>query len=404
MMLAVVIWALVWAGMYSDASRFRWDDLLRSPAGFLLAIRPFLPLIALVLALLLFRRSERSAPPLTRGSLPALALYGLLGGLFFFLSPEPFISLYWAGLFLSAVVSAWALVNMDEPERQARVLMTVNAAVIITLVVFYIAGPLWPILKGAHNPRLYKLPFGLGIQTANGVGRFAGVLALISLSRLRQPEPLKKVVWSGLLALSIVGLAVSESRAAIVGFVVGTLLVVLASRKFVWLFALVPGLFYFLYKAWFVWRFKGSLENAFFLAGRETTWHKAMALAFRTPFVGHGFHADRLILEGEHVHMAYLHSLIQSGFAGALLFTWAIVGIWVLVAKERVVPRAARAEGAANFALTESLAILGFLTARSFFESTAAFYGVDLLLLAPVLAYLQIWCRDNPRPAPQAAS
>ncbi len=403
MMLSTIIWLMVWAGMYSDVSGFRWDDLLRSPAGFLLALRPFFPLIAMVLALVLFSRARRADQPVTRGSLLALALYGLLGGLSFFLSPEPFFSLYWAGLFLSAVVSTWALVNMGEPERQARALMNVNAAVIIGLVVFYIAGPLWPILKGAHNPRLYKLPFGLGIQTANGVGRFAGVLGLLSLSRIRQPELLKKAVWAGLLALAVLALALSESRAAIMGFVVGTLLIVMASRRFIWLAALVPGLFYFLYQAWFVWRFKGSLENAFFLAGRETTWRKALELAFRSPFVGHGFHADRLILEGEHIHMAYLHSLIQSGFVGALLFTGAIAGMWFLIIRDRVVPRLALIEGRANLFLTESVAILGFLTARSFFESTAAFYGVDLLLLTPVLAYLQIWCRDNPGPEPRAA-
>jgi O-antigen ligase len=404
MILPAVLWTLVWAGMYSDVSRSQWADLLRSPVGFLLALRPFLPIIAMVLGLLLIARSERSALPLTRGSLPALGLYGLIGALFFFLSPEPFVSLYWAGLFLSPVVLTWSLANREDPERQARALMNVNAAVIVTLVAFYLAGPLWPVLRGAHNPRLYKLPFGLGIQTANGVGRFAGVLALVALSRLRQPELLKKAAWAGLLALSLLGLALSESRTAILGFIAGTLLIVAANRKFAWLAAIVPGLFFFLYKAWFVWRFKGSLENAFFLTGRETTWHKALELALRSPFVGHGFHADRLMLEGEHVHMAYLHSLIQSGFLGALLFTGAIVGIWVLVFKNRVVQRTVLVEGAANFPLTESLAILAFLTARSFFESTAAFYGVDLLLLAPVVAYLQIWCRDNPGPEPHVAS
>ena len=36
--------------------------------------------------------------------------------------------------------------------------------------------------------------------------------------------------------------------------------------------------------------------------------------------------------------------------------------------------------------LFESTMIAGFLTARSFFESTAAFYGVDLLLFIPAIA------------------
>jgi O-antigen ligase len=398
MIMSALLWILVWAGMYSDVSSFRWENLLWSPASFVLALRPFLPIIAMALSLAMLFKSERVILVLSRGPLAAMALYGLIGGLFFFLSPDPFQSLYWAALFLAVIVVAWSSVNRDDPEGQVRALINVNIAVVVVLVFFYMAGPLRPVLMGAHNPRLYKLPFGLGIQTANGVGRFAAILALIALSRLRGPELVKRAGWSGLLALSVLGLALSESRTAILGFIVGSLVIVIANRKFSWLVAVVPGVFYFLYKAWFVWRFKGNFENAFFLTGRETTWRKALSLSFQSPFVGHGFHADRLMLEGEHVHMAYLHSLIQSGIVGAILFAGAVVGLWIMVVRNRVMQRTALVHGVPNLLLTESLALLGFLTARSFFESTAAFYGVDLLLLIPAMAYLQIWCRKNPVP------
>jgi O-antigen ligase len=396
MVIAAFLWVLVWGGMYSDVSRFDVAGLLAGPASFVLTMRPFLPMLAMTVCLVLLVRKRTISLVLEPGPFLMFSLYGLLGAVFFFLSPQPFFSLYWAGLFLSAPFVVWTLVNTGDPEARLGLLMSINTAVVLVMVVFYIAGPLWPILMGAHNPRLYKLPFGLGLQTANGVGRFAGVLALIALSRLRGPELYKRVLWAGLLAAAVLGLALSESRTAILGFIVGSLLVVAASRKFTWLAAIVPGVFYFLYKAWFVWRFKGSLENAFFLTGRETTWRKALSIALQSPLAGHGFHADRLMLEGEHVHMAYLHSLIQSGVLGALLFTGAVVGLWVIVAKRRIVQRTALVKGPANFLLTESLAVLGFLTARSFFESTAAFYGVDLLLFVPVMAYLQVWSRTNP--------
>jgi O-antigen ligase len=395
MVIAAFLWVLVWGGMYSDVSRFDVAGLLAGPASFVLTLRPFLPILAMAVCLVLLVRKRTISLVFEPGPFLMLSLYGLLGAVFFFLSPQPFFSLYWAGLFLSAPFVVWTLVNTDDPEARLGLLMSINAAVVLVMVVFYIAGPLWPILRGAHNPRLYKLPFGLGLQTANGVGRFAGVLALIALSRLRGQELYKRVLWAGLLAAAVLGLALSESRTAILGFIVGSLLVVAANRKFTWLAAIVPGIFFFLYKAWFVWRFKGSLENAFFLTGRETTWRKALSIALQAPLAGHGFHADRLMLEGEHVHMAYLHSLIQSGVLGALLFTGAVIGVWVIVAKHRIVQRTALVEGPANFLLTESLAVLGFLTARSFFESTAAFYGVDLLLFVPVMAYLQVWSRTN---------
>jgi len=396
MILPAVLWMLVWAGIYSDVSKFRWESLLQSPFSFALALRPFLPIVAFALGLLVLGKSERVTLVLSRGPILALALYGLVGGFFFFLSPDPFLSVYWAALFFSAVFVAWILVNQENPERQAMTLMDVNTAVILVLVIFYLFGPLWPILRGAPNPRLYQLPFGLGIQTANGVGRFAGVLALVSLSRLRQPEIIKRALWLGLFGVSVLSLALSESRTAMLGFIAGSLLIVVANRKWSWLIAGVPAVFYFLYKAWFVWRFKGSIENAFFLTGRETTWRKALGLSLRSPLLGHGFHADRLMLEGEHVHMAYLHSLIQSGVLGAVLFTGAFVGLWVIIVKNRVIQRTARVGGIQNFLLTESLAVLGFLAARSFFESTAAFYGVDLLFLVPCMAYIQIWVERNP--------
>ncbi len=396
MIASAALWILVWAGMYAEIDRFRLDSLLASPASLVLTLRPLMPLIAIAACVVMLARRGTVPLAFSRGPIMALGLYGLTGAFFFFLSPEPFVSIYWSALFLSVVFVAWTLVNQEDPERQAKLIMDINAAVIVVIVFFYFVGPLWPILRGAPNPRLYKLPFGLGVQTANGVGRFAGVLALIALSRLRQPLVLRRLLWGGLLAMAVISLGLSESRTAILGFIVGTLLLVLANRKFTWLILGVPGIFYFLYKAWFVWRFKGSFENAFFLTGRETTWHKALDIALRSPLVGHGFHADRLMLEGEHVHMAYLHSLIQSGVLGAFFFAAAIVGLWVLLVKNKVLQRLAFVEGVENLLLTESIAVAGFLAARSFFESTAAFYGVDLLFLVPCMAYIQLWCRMNP--------
>jgi O-antigen ligase len=274
--------------------------------------------------------------------------------------------------------------------------MAVNVILVAILVLFYFAGPLRPILLGAPNPRRYQLPFGLGFQNANGVGRFAAVLGLVALSRIRHRELYLKLPWLGLLAVSLVSLALSESRTAILGFVAGSLLIVLFNRKFSWLILAIPGIFYYLYNAWFVWRFRGSFETAFVLTGREATWRRVLAIALRSPLTGHGFHADRLMVEGEHVHMAYLHSLIQSGVLGALLFAAAMAGLWWIILRNRVLQRLVTIEGQANFLMTESVALLGFMTVRSLFESTAAFYGVDLLLLMPAMAYIQVWSRRNP--------
>jgi O-Antigen ligase len=394
----IVLWAMVWAGMYSDISALRAERLAAGPMSFITAVRPVLPLLAAVACVVILVRAGRISLSFTRGPVLALSAYGLLGLLFFFMSPDPFASMYWAGLFLSAVFVVWTLVNQGDPETQARLLMAVNIAVVAVLVLFYFAGPLRPILLGAPNPRLYRLPFGLGVQNANGVGRFAGVLALIALSRVRHTEIYLKAPWLVLLGVSLISLALSQSRTAILGFAVGSLIIVLLNRKFSWLFLVIPGIFYYLYNAWFVWRFKGSFGTAFVLTGRGATWERILDLAMRAPLLGHGFNADRLMFGGEHVHMAYLHSFLQSGVLGALLFAAAIVGLWWLLVRERVPQRLVAVQGEANFLMTESVALAGFMTVRSFFESTAAFYGVDLLLLMPAVAFIQVWCGRNPRP------
>ena len=396
MIASIVLWLMVWAGMYSDISAFRAERLLEGPMSLAQALRPLLPILAAVACLVVLFKAGRIALSFTRGPVLAISAYGLVGTFFFFMSPEPFISLYWGALFLSAVFVVWTLVNQDEPEKQARALMAVNVALVAVLVLFYFAGPMRPILMGAPNPRLYHLPFGLGVQNANGVGRFAAVLGLIALSRARRREIHFKAPWLVLLAVALVSLALSQSRSAILGFAVGSLIVVLANRKYAWLVLAIPGIFYYLYNAWFVWRFKGSFGTAFVLTGREVTWRRVLDISLRSPLAGHGFHADRLMIGGEHVHMAYLHSLIQSGVLGALLFAAAMAGMWWILVKGRVLQRLASVEGEANFLLTESVALVGFMTVRSFFESTAAFYGVDLLFLLPAMAYIQVWCRRNP--------
>jgi len=396
MIASIALWLMVWAGMYSDISAFQGERLLEGPLGFAMALRPLLPILAAVGCLVILFKSGRIALSFTQGPVLAISAYGLIGMFFFFLSPEPFVSLYWGGLFLSTVFVVWTLVNQEGSEQQARVLMAINVILVSVIVLFYFTGPLWPILMGAPNPRLYRLPFGFGLQNANGVGRLAGVLALVALSRVRHREPYLKVPWLALLAVSLVSLALSESRTAILGFVAGSLLIVLANRKYSWLVLGIPGIFYYLYNAWFVWRFKGSYETAFVLTGREATWRRVLTISLKSPLTGHGFHADRLIFEGEHVHMSYLHSLIQSGILGALFFAAAIFGLWWILVRNRVLQRLASIEGEPNFLMTESVAIVGFMTVRSFFESTAAFYGVDLLLLMPAMAYIQVWNRRNP--------
>jgi O-antigen ligase len=105
-----------------------------------------------------------------------------------------------------------------------------------------------------------------------------------------------------------------------------------------------------------------------------------------------------------HMHNSYLHAAIQEGGIGFILFAAAIVGIWALMLLKNVFKVSRHLEGQDQVLLMESVLIVAFLTSRSFFESTAAFYGVDLLLLIPAMAFISMMLRepDTPETEPEA--
>ena len=114
-----------------------------------------------------------------------------------------------------------------------------------------------------------------------------------------------------------------------------------------------------------------------------------------SPFFGSGFHADRIMLDFAHMHNSYFHSLVQSGAIGTFFFAGAIIGIWHFIFKNNLLRRVKEVRENDQAFITESILIVTFLTARSFFESTAAFYGVDLLIFVPAIAYIFLWTQKN---------
>ncbi len=76
----------------------------------------------------------------------------------------------------------------------------------------------------------------------------------------------------------------------------------------------------------------------------------------------------------------------------------AAVVLWAFLWRSGVLRRIRTAPAPDQALLIQAVLILGFLSARSIFESTAAFYGVDLLLLVPAVAYIYQWAFDNPAP------
>ena len=140
-------------------------------------------------------------------------------------------------------------------------------------------------------------------------------------------------------------------------------------------------------------------EEFFEFTGRSAVWADALRLFKESPIIGYGFHADRIML-GTHAHNAFVQSMVQTGLIGTIPFLGALLFAWVLLFRNA--RRLMQLPETHKHLVIQCGAVLGFLTIRSFPESTGAFFGVDWLILAPLLLYLHLvhssYGPSNPAP------
>ena len=137
-----------------------------------------------------------------------------------------------------------------------------------------------------------------------------------------------------------------------------------------------------------------SLPKGFLrLSGRTDIWEAGWSLIKLSPWIGYGFHGDRMVL-GAHIHNSILASLIQTGFVGTLMFVGGIAFAWLFAIK--TICNLNNIKGShRNYAVQACLFLL-FFSARGLVESSGAFFGIDTLVLLPYVVYLQVInSRDN---------
>jgi O-antigen ligase len=234
----------------------------------------------------------------------------------------------------------------------------------------------------------YTLPFGLGTQRTNGAGRFALVVIIVCVIRFLTTRSRFRLAWPVMAAPAFFLLLQTQSRTALLGLAVTAVLLVFL-MGLDWRYLIVgPIMAAGAYISGFKLRARGQMDNLIGLTGRVTTWQRGIEQIQHSPFLGWGFNADRILLNAEHMHNSYLHAAIHTGIIGAFFFAATFVSLWIVIIRSRLLFRARAVLGPDRPYLFESILIIGFLTARGFFESTGAFYGVDLLLFAPAAAFI----------------
>lgn len=396
MILSLALWLMVWGGTFSGIYNLMPLPSVNDPLALFQGGRALLPVMAAYFCLLwaMATRARYRFGWTSPGFLVAYAALGFLSSIFF--SPDKVTSLYWATVYIAPLLVAWFITDRPEPLAILRRILHLNAAIVVLLMVVVLPEALRHGFGQATRFQSYMLPFGLGEIRANGVGRYALVVLIIAFVNLVTMPGKNRLLWLPPMIPALFLLMESQSRTSLLGLAVAGMLFVFIKGVNLRFLVAGPVAAYVIWISGFTWRARGDIGSLVLLTGRDNTWQKGLIQIGHSPFFGWGFHADRLLLDSEHMHNSYLHAAIQTGTIGALLFAAAVVVLWVFVFRSGVLRRIRSAGSPDQTLLMQSVLILGFLTARSFFESTAAFYGVDLLLFVPAVAYIYQWVFENP--------
>ena len=396
MILSLVLWFMAWGGVFTGIYNLTPLPSIHDPLAFFQGARALLPVMASYFCLLwaLATRARFCFGLTSLGFLFYYSVMGLLSSVFY--SPDKVTALYWGTAYLAPLAVAWFITERPDPLPILRTILRLNAAVIIVLMLAVLPEAYRFGFGKATRYQIYPLPFGLGEVRANGVGRYALIVLIIAFVNLAAASGKKRLLWLSLTVPALFLLMQTQSRSSLLGLAVVSMLFVLIRGINLRFLVAGPVAAYAIWVSGFTWRARGEFSSLVFLTGRDNTWQKGLTQIGHSPIFGWGFHADRLLVDSEHMHNSYLHAGIQAGLIGTLLFAAAIAVLWAFLVKSGVVRRIRAAEGPDQTLLIQSVLILGFLTARSFFESTAAFYGVDLLLLVPAVCYIYQWAFENP--------
>ena len=398
MTFSLVLWAFVWGGMFTGIYNLVPFPPVGDRMALFQALRALLPVAAAYICLLwaLAARARFRFHWTTPGFLVYYGALGLVASIFY--SPDAQTALYWCSAYLAPFLVAWFVVERPEPLPILRTILRANNAIIVFLFLAVLPEALRFGFGRSTRYQIYQMPFGLGEVRANGVGRYALVVLVIAFVDLVTSSSKKRFLWLPLFAPALFLLMQTQSRSSLLGLAVASMLFVVVRGVNLRFLVAGPAVAYAIWMSGFTWRAKGQISSLLFLTGRDTTWQKGLARIGESPVFGWGFHADRLLLNSEHMHNSYLHAAIQAGIPGALLFAAGVAVLWVFLWRSGVLRRIRTVAAPDHALLIQSVLILGFLSARSLFESTAAFYGVDLLLFVPAVCYIYQWALENPAP------
>jgi len=366
--------------------------------------RASLPLLVLALVLLRAPAALQRWGPRPVG-LRLWLVYGVLGLLSGVIAGRGFGAAYWALAYIAAIGVALIAIRSRHPLRAARRLNALSwivAAFFLVTMLVMVRGALF--VETEYGITAYGIVNRAGtvaggpVSRASGFARFAAVVGIVLFVGTWRSRGWRRFLLASGAAAAGALVYLMDSRGAILGAVaacgftmmyagrrarrVGIGLLVLAGL-------LLGGGLVAPHQVEklenYLRRGQSSTEMAT-LTGRTRTWSRAVAVAAESPLLGFGFQADRALIQ-EHVHNSYLYALLTAGYPGLLLFVLGLAWFWVTFF--RILKRVPDDERT-RAGLVTAASLMMFFTVRGIPEVSGAMFGVDLLVMVPAMAYVEV--------------
>ena len=404
-----VLWVMVWLGINSGP----WV-LKKTPAdllGYLHYARTIFPFLVLFYASISIVQLPKSSAFRLTWPVRMWLFYGIIGLISCLLSPRPYQASYWALCYLSVIVFIIYFVQVDEPLGQAlrlNQLSWVVTTLFLIILLYYSRDYLFVDYRygitGYGIVGRVQTIFESAMSRSSGLARFAAVPGIVSFVYFFHTKGPGRLLFAAAFAGSAAMVYFMQSRGAILGMAFSIFfLMLLMGPKFRRAGAILLVLLGITYHFKLIPErrieqiahhlTRGQSEQELkSMTGRTYTWKRALIKIRRSPIIGWGQQADRYLIK-EHVHNTYLYALLTSGIVGASAFIGGLIFAWVAViriARNEIATRLSQ-----HVPFVQAAGILAFFSVRSIPEVCGSMFGVDLMLMAPAIAYLGILYQEG---------
>ena len=401
--------ALLWIMLWFSINTGPWV-FTRTPTtymGWLHYLRAAFPFVVLLVSGVLSFSSQGTDVKIVYGPMKLWLVYGLISLIACMISsPRPFNAAYWGIAYLSVFTAIRSFLQGPDPLKKAitlNYLSWIITALFLAILVFMARDALFVDnrsgMTGYGVVNRVGTVSDMAMSRSSGMARFAAVPAVASFVLIWQSRGIFRLFFGAVFLFSGALVYFMQSRGAIFGLAFALFFIMLfmgvRSRRLGALFLILLGLV--LYTGIIPERrveqvsehiMRGQDEKQFrSLTGRTRAWEKGWKQALKSPGWGWGPQADRYLIK-EHVHNTYMYTLMSAGFAGAAAFAGGLIWAWVLFLRAIIRGFADRFDQ--RFFLIQAGGILAFFTVRSIPEVCGAMFGVDLMVMLPVLAYLVV--------------